>query len=184
MRGLTVCYRARSAASCWQSQLLVPCQPARQLAACPALFYCAAGNGMRPKDAPCIVLPHQNDYVPHIALDIGTPPGYRCHSCRTQFAVRPCGQERAPLHRWFQRFCLLPTLPHRPQAAPSSSSSTSAWTTTTAMQQRRQRAATARRTRRGEVRRCGWLNAASWLRLLLGKAVGRHVCSLLAWSLT
>ncbi|KAI7844383.1 hypothetical protein COHA_002181 [Chlorella ohadii] len=28
-------------------------------------------NGTRPKDAPCIVLPHQNDYVSHIALDIG-----------------------------------------------------------------------------------------------------------------
>lgn len=31
----------------------------------------AAGAGAGKKDAPCIVLPHQSDYVPHIALDIG-----------------------------------------------------------------------------------------------------------------
>lgn len=30
-----------------------------------------AGGGTPKKDAPCIVLPHQSDYVPHIALDIG-----------------------------------------------------------------------------------------------------------------
>lgn len=37
----------------------------------PLLTPLPAGGGVVKKDAPCIVLPHQSDYISHIALDIG-----------------------------------------------------------------------------------------------------------------
>ena len=38
----------------------------------PCLYvFTPRGAGRSSKDAPSIVLPHQNDYVSHIALDIG-----------------------------------------------------------------------------------------------------------------